>query len=329
MVPEALRALAILAIKDSKSSDQDIANTLRLKRSTVYSIRKAFIEDGREHSKKRGGNRPQKLADAQQEAILDWIDEDCTQPLKRIADRVNTEFDIQVSRQTIGKILKEFHYSIKRVSLIPERRNCPEVIEKRYVFAMRMLENAHNRHKIFFLDEVGFNFCMRSINGWSQIGTRANVTVPQIRSRNFSCAAVMSRSSLYYFKVLDKPYNTSFFREFILEILQKFYAEQITNTLLVCDNVAFHRNPEIQSLIRANGHETLFLAPYSPFLNPIEELFSQWKHHVRHAQPRNTEDLLVAINNAAANITEENCKNYVEHMETYYPLCLQRRCIEN
>jgi transposase len=41
------------------------------------------------------------------------------------------------------------------------------------------------------------------------------------------------------------------------------------------DNVRFHRSEEVVTLIEAHGHFAVFLPPYSPFLNPIEELFNQ------------------------------------------------------
>lgn len=74
---------------------------------------------------------------------------------------------------------------------------------------------------------------------------------------------------------MNRPYNTELFREYLVELFQTFRANRINNAVIIADNVAFHRNQEIQILARANGHQLIFLPAYSPFLNPIEELFGQ------------------------------------------------------
>jgi transposase len=47
------------------------------------------------------------------------------------------------------------------------------------------------------------------------------------------------------------------------------------------DNVAFHKNAGVRSNIERRGNRLLLLPPYSPFLNPIENLFSKWKEIIR------------------------------------------------
>ena len=47
------------------------------------------------------------------------------------------------------------------------------------------------------------------------------------------------------------------------------------------DNVAFHKTGDVQNFLIGEGHELVFLPPYSPFLNPIEHTFSTWKAHIR------------------------------------------------
>jgi len=49
-------------------------------------------------------------------------------------------------------------------------------------------------------------------------------------------------------------------------------------------------------------------------LNPIEILFAQWKGFVRGKNVTNEEELFTAINNVDAVVTEENCRNYIEHV---------------
>jgi transposase len=55
-------------------------------------------------------------------------------------------------------------------------------------------------------------------------------------------------------------------------VLEKFQERNITNAILVMDNVPFHKCKETQERIATEGHTLLFLPP---FLN--ENMFSQWK----------------------------------------------------
>jgi transposase len=86
------------------------------------------------------------------------------------------------------------------------------------------------------------------------------------------------------------------------------------------ENVAFHRTAAIRQLIADNGATIKYLPPYSPFFNPIENVFSQWKHWVRTFEPRNDEELRAAMHQARDRITRQNCENYFRHARSN---CLQ------
>lgn len=61
------------------------------------------------------------------------------------------------------------------------------------------------------------------------------------------------------------------------------YAEHVllpelpSNSVLVMDNATFHKRQDIQDLITEQGHDILWLPPYPPDLNPIEQVWSQIK----------------------------------------------------
>lgn len=77
-----------------------------------------------ETTKRTGGHRKQLLTVAQKEIICDWIDLDCTQTLRSLRDKCLLEWPrMQISLSTINRALKEFHYLVKMVTCVPERRN--------------------------------------------------------------------------------------------------------------------------------------------------------------------------------------------------------------
>jgi len=127
---------------------------------------------------------------------------------------------------------------------------------------------------------------------------------------------------MFAFEVEERPYNTIKFLAFIQRILTKFSEQSIIGAILVMDNVAFHHNSSVRALIEGSGHHLVFIPAYSPFLNPIENVFNQWKHYVKQSQPLNENALLCAIEAGRLMITPEHCRNYFNNMETFIPRCL-------
>ncbi|MCP5019015.1 MAG: hypothetical protein GY938_27610 [Ketobacter sp.] len=61
------------------------------------------------------------------------------------------------------------------------------------------------------------------------------------------------------------------------------------------DNVRFHKMNDIKTMIFENGHIVEFLPPYSPFLNPIENVFSKWKNIVERDRNSSEDKLIESI----------------------------------
>lgn len=68
--------------------------------------------------------------------------------------------------------------------------------------------------------------------------------------------------------------------------------------VIIMDNVRFHHCLEVELIITRNNFSILFLPPYSPFLNPIENTFSKWKNIVKATIFNTEEELIFNINNA-------------------------------
>ncbi|KAI2661539.1 Ribosome maturation factor RimP [Labeo rohita] len=70
-----------------------------------------------------------------------------------------------------------------------------------------------------------------------------------------------------------------------------------------------------------------FLAPYSPFLNPIEEFFSAWRWKVFDHRPHDQMSLLDAMDAACQDITAEHCQGWIRHAKRFFPRCLAKEDI--
>ncbi len=76
------------------------------------------------------------------------------------------------------------------------------------------------------------------------------------------------------------------------------------------DNLATHRNVEAARALRQAGCWFLYLPPYSPDLNPIEQAFAKLKAYLRKSGARNFTDLFKALGDICRMFTPDECWNY-------------------
>jgi transposase len=91
---------------------------------------------------------------------------------------------------------------------------------------------------------------------------------------------------------------------------------------IVMDNAAIHKTPDVLRAIHEHGHTPLFLPPYSPMLNPIEECWAKIKQEVRKTPLAKSEIIADRIEEAAKKITKENCRGWVRHSQKFFAKCL-------
>ena len=82
---------------------------------------------------------------------------------------------------------------------------------------------------------------------------------------------------------------------------------------VVLDNGSIHKSAEVIELVESVGARVLFLAPYSPDLNPIEEAWSKFKNLLRRARAAAVDALCEAIFAAARQVTQDDTRRYVRH----------------
>jgi transposase len=102
------------------------------------------------------------------------------------------------------------------------------------------------------------------------------------------------------------------------EVFEAYVERALAPTLrpgqvVVADNLAAHKGEEVRELVKARGCELLFLPPYSPDYNPIEEAFSKIKGLLRRAEARTREALLEAMGAAISAVTAGDARGFFEH----------------
>ena len=107
--------------------------------------------------------------------------------------------------------------------------------------------------------------------------------------------------------VLDGPINRRAFQAYIEQVLVR---ELEPGDVVVMDNLSSHKGPAVQAAIEAAGATLLFLPPYSPDFNPIENAFAKLKAMLRKAAERTVDGLWDAIGQIIDRFTPQECTNY-------------------
>ena len=82
---------------------------------------------------------------------------------------------------------------------------------------------------------------------------------------------------------------------------------------MVMDNLSSHKGSRVRELIEERGCKVLYLPPYSPDFNPIEEAFAKIKALVRKAEARTREALIEAIGRALEAVRAKDAHGFFKH----------------
>ncbi len=107
--------------------------------------------------------------------------------------------------------------------------------------------------------------------------------------------------------VLDGPINGLTFQAYVDQVL---IPELRPGDIVVMDNLGSHKRPSIRSTIEAVGASLLYLPPYSPDFNPIENAFAKLKALLRKAAERTVDGLWNAIGRISELFSPAECANY-------------------
>lgn len=110
--------------------------------------------------------------------------------------------------------------------------------------------------------------------------------------------------------VFDGPIDNPTFRAYIEQVLVPTLRP---GNVVVLDNLAVHKQPEVRAAIEAVGAHLRFLPPYSPDFNPIELAFAKLKAFLRAARPRTFDQVCTLVAAALELFVPTECVNYVRH----------------
>jgi transposase len=151
------------------------------------------------------------------------------------------------------------------------------------------------KEDIYCVDEFGIkgNNCLDY--GYSIKGKRL---ITHLKVKNMlikeSVMCIINSEKILKYEVHKKAINGEIYLKFMSNFLKE---NNVKGKYILMDNVSFHKTKGLRSLIEDSGNSILYIPPYSPEFNPIEEMFASLKLHIRsHLSPlhknRNTGELI-------------------------------------
>ena len=110
--------------------------------------------------------------------------------------------------------------------------------------------------------------------------------------------------------IIDGPINGELFAIYVEQVLAPTLAK---GDIVILDNLGSHKGKAARRAIRARGAHLIFLPPYSPDLNPIEQVFAKLKHLLRDAQAREIETTWRKLGELLDLFSPHECANYLRN----------------
>jgi transposase len=142
-----------------------------------------------------------------------------------------------------------------------------------------------NEDSIVCIDEACFYVGDKGKYGYCQKGKRLNIEMSRtLRRKKYTLIMAISKNQIIHYKILSSNCNLKAYKSFVEEL------QLPSGTTLLMDNVQFHKSKEMNNVYASKGFKVLFVPPYSPKMNAIENVFSYLKREYRSMCPVQVQD---------------------------------------
>ena len=158
--------------------------------------------------------------------------------------------------------------------------------------------------------DMGTNTSLHPLYAWSMRGERARCSVPRNRGPNTTLLASMTAEGMGPCLAVEGSTNAVVFETYVEKMLAPTLQP---GQIVVMDNLSAHKGERVRELVESAGCELLYLPPYSPDVNPIEEAFSKAKGLLRKAEARSRAAPVEAMGKALDAVPARDTRGWFEH----------------
>ncbi len=151
---------------------------------------------------------------------------------------------------------------------------------------------------------------MTPLRGWCRRGDKLVAKAPFGKWKTLTFVAALRYDRIEAPCVLDGPINGQLFTAYVEQFLVPTLSP---GDIVIMDNLGSHKGQAVRKAIRKAGAKLLFLPPYSPDLNPIEQVFAKLKLLLRKAAERTVEATWKRIGTLLDTFPPHECANYLRN----------------
>lgn len=149
---------------------------------------------------------------------------------------------------------------------------------------------------------------MAPLRGWCRRGDRLKAKVPHGHWQTMTFLAALRHDRIDAPCLFDGPINGASFLAYVDQVLVPALAP---GDIVIMDNLGSHKGRAVRAAIKRAGAHLIFLPPYSPDLNPIEQVFAKLKTLLRKARARTIDTMTDSIRNSLNCFRPDECSNYL------------------
>jgi transposase len=164
--------------------------------------------------------------------------------------------------------------------------------------------------RLVFVDEMGTHTSLAPLYAYAPVGERAFFEIPRNRGKNTTLLASLRGEGMGPSMAVEGATTSRVFETYVERLLAPTLKP---GQVVVMDNLGAHRPRRVRELIKARGCELIYLPPYSPDLNPIEEAFAKLKHILRKMGARTKEALIEAMGRALGAVSAQDVRGFFAH----------------
>jgi len=205
---------------------------------------------------------------------------------------------------TLWRFLNRHAVTLKKTAHAAEQDRA-DVLRRGWEWFDRQLDLDPER--LVFIDETWASTKMARTCGRARRGQRLRAAIPHAHWKTTTFVAGLRSTGMMAPMVLDGPINGIAFQAYVEQVL---VPELNPGDVVVLDNLSSHKGVGVRTAIEAAGASLLYLPPYSPDFNPIENAFAKLKAMLRKAAERTVAGLWAAIGIAATAFGPQECANY-------------------
>ncbi len=149
---------------------------------------------------------------------------------------------------------------------------------------------------------------MAPLRGWCRRGVRLKAKVPHGHWQTMTFLAALRHDRIDAPCLFDGPINGESFLAYVEQVLVPALTP---GDIVIMDNLGSHKGQAVRACIRSAGARLMFLPPYSPDLNPIEQVFAKLKALLRKARSRTIDVMADSIRDSLPRFQPAECTNYL------------------